>query len=511
MFRLRPAFLLLPLAVITITLLFLLPRYDTIPRFSTRPQFWSSRESTPAELDAFGSPECNPFFRAGVVAGIGKWQELRISGKKECSDSGKKLMESVIVEEKTIPEGEGKEKKEVKIRADMQRILELILPENGERRGNRTVVFYGDSIIRFLFSDLCEMLGGTVTAMEDVEGYWSAQDLQKRHECMVRLMIKDDGLDGEGKQEEVGVLRLLNVYVFGVADFGGSEEAEALTNNAQTTSDGENEDGQNIERRSDTNPDTPQEDPKLDSPKYLTTSEIDTTFLSHHPSVAFSSTRPPHTWRAESRILSASHAPDFHASSVDLIIMGTGMWDLPWYQRWVLAHTQPSTPPPTKLSTQPLLPPTQFLTLYESRLSTYLAAALTTHPKARKLAFLTLHEPQQYNMYPGFQLDGLPKEHWEKRVKWSATHRDRVAAFRRAQVQAVGRFAGELGKGEMEGVRKGVLKGREAEVEVEVWPYHEWVWGGGWRDDVHVSPEGNVVPEMAVLWELARMRVGEER
>lgn len=246
--------------------------------------------------------------------------------------------------------------------------------------------------------------------------------------------------------------------------------------------------------------------------KYLTTHEMDTLFLRSHPSVAYTNSRPPSTWRAENRMLSAAKGT---FESADLIIASTGMWDLPWLQRWILQRTQTrSSSSSSSRSSEPttqrqhLRPPAEFLSHYQSRLQTYLSKAINLHPQTKKLLFLTLHDPKSFEIYRSFGLDGLkPQRNWAaEEPKWSAFARERVWALKVAQVERVRKWAwSDVEKMKM---KKEEIEGKERS-QVEIWQYHEWVRGGGWRDDMHVSVEGNLVPCLAILWELARMAAEE--
>lgn len=176
----------------------------------------------------------NPFLSPGVLAGPGRWIPLAPIGgvdndSEKCSSSaaataGDAVLEAVKLITNTRPEAEHQvsdsTNSEIQTAIDLDRIFTLLLPRPSDDdlslSRNRTVLFYGDSIMRLLFADLCALLNGTVTSLDDVNaGYWSAQNLQKRHECIVAHPRGDS---------TGGVLRLMNVYVFGIADFGGNEK-----------------------------------------------------------------------------------------------------------------------------------------------------------------------------------------------------------------------------------------------------------------------------------------------
>lgn len=342
--------------------------------------------------------------------------------------------------------------------------------EEGRKLKGKKVVFYGDSIERFLFEDFCELLSAPVEVLPDRPGYRSKQSLQALHRCRRPLANDTRTVEerektwaaGEGEEFEAR-----NVYLFGLAPWSSN-------------------------------------------------SSIDTTFLSHHPSIAWDPTIPAETWRAENR-MNASWANITHikstgkarqeeleklkdqdqADKMDVVVLGSGMWDLPWLQRWILNATAPTAENKTA-GEQPTSPPEEFLSLYKQRLEDYVRNALRIHPSAKKFIWLTLHDPYKPDIYPSFQLDGLtPKSLWTDRVTVRAFHQDRVRALRITQMQVVKAIAGEKGKGREN------AKGR-----IEIWPYHEWVrgvpWKERWRDEnVHVSAKANMVTNMALTRKIA--------
>ncbi len=111
--------------------------------------------------------------------------------------------------------------------------------------------------------------------------------------------------------------------------------------------------------------------------------------------------------------------------TADVVLLASGLWDLPYLQRYITAMAEENNIPQTEA------PPNDFLSYYASRIRGYIQLARKLH-SPKKVFMVTLHDPKKFDMKKSFGMEGYPSDN----VKFSCLAEPRVRALREAQIAA---------------------------------------------------------------------------
>jgi hypothetical protein len=202
--------------------------------------------------------------------------------------------------------------------------------------------------------------------------------------------------------------------------------------------------------------------------------DTDLPFLTSHGSINHKPDTDPHIWTIEDRMGVPQPTLIEKFGGADVVFLGSGMWDLPYLQRYM---TQPENNVP-----QTIGPPSSFLQFYSRRCRDYITMARSLHPHLSKIYFLTLHDPRSFDMKKSFGMEGYPSDN----VEFSCTAEPRVRGLREASIAAV------------------KTARSEGEVDVDILPYDLFIRAAPqekrMRDDIHPSAYVNDILGAALVY-----------
>lgn len=198
----------------------------------------------------------------------------------------------------------------------------------------------------------------------------------------------------------------------------------------------------------------------------------DEPFLTAHNSINHRPEDDPSIWGFEDRMKTPHTELVRKFGSADVVILGTGLWDLPYLQRYITREFE------ERNITQTEAPPAEFLMYYARRIREYLELAEQLHrPTLKGIYMATLHDPRKFDMKPEFGMEGFSSEN----VQFSCLAEPRVRGLREVQIAVAETVDG-----------------------VTVLPYDRWIRAAPpdhrMRDDIHPSAFVNEFFSMAAAW-----------
>jgi len=153
--------------------------------------------------------------------------------------------------------------------------------------------------------------------------------------------------------------------------------------------------------------------------------ETDLPFLLKHGSINHNSEDDPRIWTFEDRMMTPHSTLVSMFGTADVVLVSSGLWDLPYLQRYVTAQAEQNNIPQTEA------PPNDFLSYYATRIRGYIQLARRLH-SPKKVFMVTLHDPKEFDIKRSFGMEGYASDN----VEFSCLAEPRVRALREAQIAA---------------------------------------------------------------------------